>query len=73
MVMVNIVVSSLAVLNEVTLSLDLNNSRDFLPHLQESHQDDMDGKLTISLIMLTLGTTREAMVLYTRRCLGLSL
>ena len=38
--------------------------REFLPHLQSSHRDEIDGELTISPNMLTLWTTREAMVLY---------
>ena len=64
MVLATRVVSGLVVLKEVTLSLELNNSGEFLPHLQESHQDDMDSKLTIILNMFTLGTAREAMVPY---------
>ena len=44
-------------LRGVTLLIELNSSREFLPRLQEkNHQDGLDGALTISLNMLTPGT-----------------
>ena len=64
MAMVIRVVSGLAVLKEDNLSLKLNDSRECLPYLQSSRPDDMDGKRTISLNMLTLGTVREEMIMY---------
>ena len=57
-------VAGSADLKKINLSIELNDSREFVPHLVPSHRDDMNGKLTIGPNMLTLGTEREVVVLY---------
>ena len=64
MTLITRVTSNSGALIGVTLLIELNDSREFLPHLEKSHRDDMDGALTMSLNMFTLGTAREVMVLY---------
>ena len=63
------VVVGSAELKEINLSIELNDSREFLPHLVLSHCNDMGGGLMVSPNMLTLRSAREVMVL-TRSCLG---